>query len=374
MTGTSLDAIDTAAVRITGRGLTARATFMGQASADFGSLADRLRRAQRQEPLTAGSFAALSRDLAIAHLPPLRELAHRHGHPDLVVVHGQTLFHHPPLSLQLINPSVIAHDLNCTVVSNLRAADLAAGGQGAPITPLADWMLFRARRTWRAIVNLGGFSNATIIPPEPSGETPRSRRESWATLVRGADLCLCNQLLDHLARTRSGVPFDHDGALARSGVVALGPSGALRALLDSQRLAGRSLGTSDEILERASETVSTLSPPDALATATEAIAVTIAIALKDHLAFKAPAERVRVIVAGGGARNRTLVGALARAVGAPVDPSVTLGIPDDARESVAMALLGALGLDGVAVTVPSITGRTKMSIGDGELVCARPRS
>ncbi|MDA0215221.1 MAG: hypothetical protein O2875_07640, partial [Planctomycetota bacterium] len=75
MTGTSIDGIDIAAVRISGRGLKARATLLGQTSAQLGELTARLRAAQRQEPLTAGAFTALARDLAIAHLPPLRELA-----------------------------------------------------------------------------------------------------------------------------------------------------------------------------------------------------------------------------------------------------------------------------------------------------------
>ncbi|MSR68832.1 MAG: hypothetical protein EXS17_00575 [Phycisphaerales bacterium] len=371
MTGTSIDAIDTAAVRISGRGLAARATLVGQATAALGDLTPRLRSAHRQDALTAGAFAALARDLALAHLAPLRELARVHGTPHLVVLHGQTLFHQPPLSLQLINASVVAHDLGCAVVSNLRAVDLAAGGQGAPITPLADWMLFRSKRTWRVIVNLGGFSNATVLPPQPVATSPQDSRAAWLAAVRGFDLCLCNQLLDHLARTRGAMPFDRDGNLARSGRSVPGPLQALHEILDAQRRAGRSLGTADEILALAAATLASLSPADALATAVEAIATTIAAAIHQHLAAKEPRAQAQVLVAGGGAKNLALVAALARCAALPVITTDQHDCPSDARESVAMALLGAVAHDGASITLAGVTGRTQLRVIDGEFLLAR---
>ncbi len=375
MTGTSIDAIDVAAVHVVGRGLAARATLVGHASASFDELSARLRSAHRQDPLTAGAFAALARDLALAHLPPLRELARLHGTPDLIALHGQTLFHQPPLSLQLINASVVAQDLGCAVVSNLRAADLAAGGQGAPITPLADWMLFRSMRAWRIVVNLGGFSNATVVPPQPLPSparttSPSDVRTAWIALVRGCDLCLCNQLLDHLARTRASIPFDLDGARAISGRIHRAPLDALHTLLDSQRRSGRSLGTADEILSCAAATVADLSPADALATATDAIAKTISYAICEHLADKEPTARVKVLVAGGGAKNHALLASLRRHTALPVHTTDLYGVPCDVRESVEMALLGCLALDGGSITLAAVTGRTTPRLIDGEFVHA----
>ncbi len=368
MTGTSIDAIDTAAVCITGRGLSARATLRGVASASFGELAARLRSAHRQDPMTAREFALLSRDLALAHIAPLQELARLHGPPDLVALHGQTLFHQPPLSLQLINAPVVAHALNCAVVHNLRAADLAAGGQGAPITPLADWMLFRSTRAWRVIVNLGGFSNATVLPSKPRASSPRESRAAWIASVRGFDLCLCNQLLDHLARTRAGMPFDCDGALALTGRPQSAPLHTLSTLLDAQRRCGRSLGTADEMLAQAAESLASLSPADALATAVEAIARTIAAAIHEQLAANDPATKAEVLVAGGGAKNKALVVALSRSAGLPVLPTDAAGCPSDARECVAMALLGALAVDGESITLAQVTMRGAMRVVDGEFV------
>lgn len=380
MTGTSIDGIDIAAVQVSGRGLRARAELVGQASAPMGELTTRLRAAQRQEPLTAGAFTALARDLALGHLPPLRELARLHGAPWLVVLHGQTLFHQPPLSLQLIDASVVAQDLGCPVVSNLRAADLAAGGQGAPITPLSDWMMFRAKKSWRAIVNLGGFSNATILPPAPtiaaehaaSHSNTRSQIDElqslWIDGVRGFDLCLCNQLLDHISRTMLGTPFDSDGRLTHAGHPIESSLGPVHELLEQQRLAKRSLGTNDEIVSRATGHLAGLSPQDALASAAEAIARTIARAISQALPDTCIANRMKVLVAGGGVRNAGLMAALRRTINATVQTTDEYGVPGDARETMAMALLGVLATDGVPITLPAVTGRQAIRATDGSFL------
>lgn len=366
MTGTSIDGIDTAAVSVRGRGLRARVTLCGQAHAPLGALTERLRSAQRQFPLTAGEFVALARDLAIAHIAPLRQLAETHGAPDLIALHGQTLFHQPPDSLQLIDASVVAHAFGCSVISNLRAVDLAAGGQGAPITPLSDWMSFRAKKSWRVVINLGGFCNATVIPPEPI------ERSDWIGSVRGFDLCLCNQLLDHLARTRANAPFDADGRIAAAGKVHAAPLTALRAHLDQQRRAGRSLGTADEILAAGSSALADLNPSDALATATRGICETIAAGILEPCPAFASGASVKVLVAGGGAKNPCLMHELSRAFGKRVHTTDSVGIPAEARETIAMAVLGTLAADGVSITLPAVTHRGATQVLDGCLLRANP--
>lgn len=375
MTGTSIDGIDTAAIQVVGRGLRARPTLMGQSSAPLGELTVRLRAAQRQEPLTAGEFAALARDLAIAHLKPLRELARLHGTPDLIALHGQTIFHQPPLSLQLIDASIVAQDLGCAVVSTLRAADLAAGGQGAPITPLSDWMMFRAKKTWRAVVNLGGFSNATILPPAPQAASTRKSTHAdacaaWIAGVRGFDLCLCNQLLDHISRTLAGIPFDLDGRLAIAGRVITSGAEPLQNLLDQQRRAGRSLGTADEIVAQAAAYLAGMSPEDALASASEAIARTIAQAIHEAIPTSHNTRHMKVLVAGGGVRNAGLMAALRRAVQGSVRLTDECGVPTDARETMAMALLGLVASDGIPITLPAVTGRQAIRVIDGSFLHA----
>ena len=168
MTGTSLDALDAALVSVAGHGLEMKATFLRGRTFPLGPLARRLRALAEQEPRRAGEIAVLARDFALFHLDALRRLCcekpRGFRRPDLVCIHGQTVFHAPPVSWQLLNPAPIAYGLKTPVVYDLRAADLACGGQGAPLTPLADWVLYGSVAEPRVIVTLGGFCNLTRLP------------------------------------------------------------------------------------------------------------------------------------------------------------------------------------------------------------------
>lgn len=374
MTGTSIDGIDLALVEIRGAGLAMRAAFVRGRSAELGSLAPRLRAAAEQRPLAAQEFARLSLEFGELHA---RELASLAGHDriDLAAVHGQTVSHAPPASWQLVNPFPIAAALRCPVLHDLRQADLAAGGQGAPITPLADWILFRAERA-RVIVNLGGFANATSLPSspdaaaasrDPHAPTPTSTHAALA-LVRGADLCACNHLLDRAARAALGKPFDRDGAVAARGTPDAARAADLESRLDRQRRAGRSLGTGDEIVSWADETCAALAPEHALATTVAGVAAVVGRGIREL----AP-DAEEVLVAGGGARNRTLLLEIARRISRPIAATDSAGIPAEYREAAEMAILGALAADGVPITLPQVTGRRPGQIADG-LLCRPPPS
>jgi len=366
MTGTSIDAVDAAAVHVVGRGLRARAVLLGTATASLGALSGRLRAAQRQEPTTAADFANLARELALAHLPALRELEAKHGSPTLIVVHGQTLFHAPPTSLQWINPTPLLTELGCDVLFDLRARDLALGGQGAPITPLADWMLFRSPRCARMIVNLGGFVNATRLPPAPPG-SGSARETAWIEGVRGFDVCLCNQLLDHLARTRIGEAFDRNGERASRGTTSVAVQRELEAVLTAQARSGRSLGTADEVVAKAALILRELPSEDALATAASAIGTALGRTINGDSPPRVQ-ERTEVFAAGGGVHHKPLMEAIERAIGRPIRTTQMLGIGPEARESTAMAVLGALAMDGVPITLPAVTGRRHGPGQDGILL------
>jgi 1,6-anhydro-N-acetylmuramate kinase len=338
MTGTSIDGLDVALVKIIGQGLGMRVELVSETTrpfgADTGDLAQRLRALADQQPMTARDIAQLARDFALLHLDALKELAHG-KHIDLVCVHGQTVFHAPPLSWQLINPAPIAHGLGVPVVSDLRAADLACGGEGAPITPIADLVLFGHVRERRTVVNLGGFCNLTRLDP---GREPNR--------VSGGDVCACNQVLDAVARARLRASYDRDGRAALAGTADDAATEELVKLLRAQAKAGRSLGTGDELtdwIERHAE----LPPADAARSACAAIATVIVEAAK-------PAERL--IVAGGGVRNRALMQEIMGRAGVPVDTSDVHGVPASLREAVAFAVLGALSADRVAITLPRVTG------------------
>ena len=331
MTGTSLDGLDTVLAEIAGRGLRMRVTIRDRRSARLGRLAAPLRALAEQQPCTAGAIARLARDFSLLHA---RVLARFGVTPDLVVVHGQTVFHAPPVSWQLLTPAVIAERLGCAVISDLRAADLAAGGEGAPITPLADLILYGHARERRTVINLGGFCNLTRLPAgrEPVG-------------IRGGDVCACNQVLDAVARTALQRPYDPEGRHAQRGTSDRAAERDLVRRLERQRRAGRSLGTGDELASWLAR--HPLPPNDLARTACAAIATVIATAA-------APADRL--VLAGGGTRNRTLVIELKARSTAPVTLSDELGIPAGDREALGMAVLGALSQDGVPITLTAVTG------------------
>ncbi len=353
MTGTSLDAIDVAVATIEGTGLGMRARLRRHRATDLGPLRDDLREAACGQPMTAQRFAGLAETLGRRYEAAIAAAAETMEPIALIAVHGQTVFHRPPFSWQLIDPTRIAQRFGCPVVSDLRQADLAAGGEGAPITPLADWVLFRAEGETpraRAIVNLGGFCNVTVLKKESDEATKRRSDEGERPAgVRGFDVCACNQVLDAVARAVLGARFDEDGQAARRGRAVAGAVDPLHRLLRDQRFGARSLGTGDEALGWVQTHRGAVAPADLAASAVAAVARCIGDSLDD-------AAVDEVYVAGGGARNPALVEALAGHSRAPVARSEELGVAVEARESLAMAVLGALSADGVAITLPSVTG------------------
>jgi 1,6-anhydro-N-acetylmuramate kinase len=354
MTGTSIDGLDAALVRIEGRGWAMRASLLRLRTHPLTSLAPALRAAADQEPMTAGELARLALDFGSLHADAVEALLRLplppgegpgEGAPgiDLIAMHGQTIFHQPPVSWQLINPAPVAARFGCPVVYDLRHADLAAGGQGAPITPLADWILFRHPERRRAIVNLGGFCNVTLLPRDSQDV------ESDLTEIRGFDVCACNQVLDAVAREALGVAFDDQGKHAQRGRALPSIVESLSSVLAAQRRSERSLGTGDEVVSWVKDHAGRESGDDLAASAAAAIAKCIAAAL-------APAKPEKIILAGGGARNLALVARLRELAVAPVSLSDEQGVPIEAREAMAMAVLGALCADGMPITLPQVTG------------------
>lgn len=344
MTGTSIDGLDAALVSIEGEGLNMRPSVKRCLSRPLGGLAGPLRCIARGAHVSAREITTIARDLALLHLETLRTLVNG-NRPDLIAVHGQTVFHAPPLSWQLINPVPIAIGLGAPVVTDLRAADLASGGQGAPITPIADLVLFRSHSEALSIVNLGGFCNLTLLP-RITEDSPEGI-ETLTGRIIGCDVCACNQILDAMSRELFNTPFDVDGGHATAGRLQVEPFKALTALLETQSNGGRSLGTGDELAAWVSPYRNRYPPEDILRTACSAIASTI---------VSASGQADRIILAGGGVKNQTLVKEISSRSSVPVELSDTMGVPATYREAVAMAILGALCQDRVPITLPQITG------------------
>lgn len=346
MTGTSLDGLDVALVEVSGHGLELRARYVAGHSLELGEVGEGLAILAEGGAMTASQITRLQLDFAKVHVRALRELLdlRKSEKPDLIAIHGQTLYHAPPLSWQMLQPAPIVAALGVPVVYDLRAADLAAGGQGAPITPLADALLFSAREVTRVIVNLGGFCNITILPPKRSG--------MQLDRISGCDVCSCNLWLNGWYRMFYRGAYDRDGREASMGKVQSGLEKNMLERLQAQRWMKHSLGNDDHaMLEYKSLLVERVEPADVLASAVSALARCIAAGVKESVpgAFE-------IHVAGGGAHHRPLLEALGRHTGGEIRQLDDLGCPGTYREAVAMAVLGALCADRVPITLPQITG------------------
>ena len=366
MTGTSLDGLDVALVTTRGHGLDLEIDAVEPASESFGPEVDPLRAFASGTPLSAAEIADLAISMARRHAD-LIQRTWPSIRPDLIALHGQTVTHQPPRSWQLVHPWTVAAAFECPVVFDLRGADLAAGGRGAPITPVADAVLYRRLRqedTTTLVVNLGGFANATVL----EGTDPGS--------ARGFDCCPCNHLLDAASRELVGIDFDDGGRIASTGHPDRAAAATLHDAIARLAEEGRSGGDGDEhratAVAVAREVSDRGTPADGLATICVSIADAVTRAI-DHALEGLPGSTrpVRsVVLAGGGVRNLALVEAIREAFGRRhPDASIIAGpverVEPQAREAAAMAVLGLLAADGVRITTADATGRPGPSRPDG---------
>ncbi len=352
MTGTSLDGLDAALVEVRGTGLAMSARLERVVSLPMSlELQKSLRGLASGEPAPPLTYLKAARALGEWHAEAVGKLIQGlvvASGLSLVAAHGQTIWHAPAehLSWQLFDPWPVVRRWGVPVVYDLRQADLVAGGQGAPITPLADWVLFRDSARPRVVVNLGGICNVTWLP---AGSGPQE--------VRGEDIGPCNLMLDGLVRLMlPPLAFDEDGKLAGRG----GASSLVYRLVKEapffQRPRPRSTGREDFTAGWVEElrAAAGLGVHDLLASACAAVGHLI----DDYVAASGLAEG-DVVLAGGGVKNKALFLQIRDRLherGWEVLLSDALGVPAAAREAMEFAVLGALAQDGVAITLPGVTG------------------
>ncbi|MCC6349666.1 MAG: anhydro-N-acetylmuramic acid kinase [Candidatus Eisenbacteria bacterium] len=362
MTGTSADAVDAALVRFRGAGLAATGELVAYREQPF---EDPLRREVLEvagcEELPLERFMRLDAELGEAYARAvhalLRQAQIRAAEVAAVGSHGQTIRHLPraanggrALTLQVGSAAVLAERTGILVVSDFRTRDTAAGGEGAPLVPVADWWRFRSERESRVLLNLGGMANVTHLP-----------RGAGLDQVVAFDTGPGNAVLDGLMRVSTGglAHRDDGGQLAAHGRV---NHGLLEELLadpffqtEPPRSTGRErFGDAYAIrLQEIGEQLG-LSLEDLLATAAELTAITVADAIGR---FLSPRGVEAVYVSGGGVRNATLMVALRRRLeGVTVRKLDDLGVAADAKEALAFALLAHLTLSGEAGNVRGATG------------------
>jgi 1,6-anhydro-N-acetylmuramate kinase len=362
MTGTSVDGIDAAVIEARGFGTTLSARIVDHVHAPLDDLRPALTAFARGEAMTAAQITRLSRRFGELHAELLNRCRDERSLA-LVAAHGQTVTHAPPDSLQLLDPWPIVREAACPVVHDLRGADLAGGGAGAPITPRADAVLFRDHRMTAgtlAIVNLGGFVNVTLLPEPPDDD------DGIFEGVEGFDCCPCNHLLDAAAEALLGTPFDVDGEVAMAGTPDAEAASRLRDSISGLFQAGRSGGDGDEMREHAIEIArSAASPADGLATLHRAVASAVIDCVQTRCDERGIQRPVEFVLAGGGVLNRRLVEEIGSRATVRVRSSDALGVPAQAREAAAMAILGLLAFDGLPITDPASTGRRTPAIPAG---------
>ncbi|MCX5015472.1 anhydro-N-acetylmuramic acid kinase [Streptomyces sp. NBC_00555] len=350
MSGTSCDAVDAAAARITRDGSELRLTPLGMVSEPYDDeLRQALAAALPPGRTTLGDVCRLDTRIgqAFARLAARADRELCAGRAELIASHGQTVFHWADGglvhgTLQLGEPAWIAEATGLPVVSGFRTRDIAAGGQGAPLVGLIDRMLLRGHPGVPAALNVGGIANATVLTPDG---TP-------AAFDSGPG----NALLDAAARhlTAGRLDRDTDGRLAARGAVHRPLLDRLLAepyyVLPAPKTTGRELFHSG-YLRTALDAVGPLSTPDVLATLTRLTARTVADALR-------PFGVTEVLASGGGTCNPVLMAALRQELGAAVRlrTSDAMGLPSAAKEAYAFAVLGYLTLHGLPGTVPQCTG------------------
>lgn len=340
MSGTSADGVDAALLRTDGVRIEA---FGPHATTPMPPALRRDILALMADPARAehGDLRQIEADITDFHRTAVTDLLAQAGlaaaQIDVVGFHGQTVLHRPDrrLTRQLGDGALLAQQLGIAVVNRFRHADVAAGGQGAPLVPLFHAALAHDLERPLAVLNLGGIGNVTWLGHDA---------------ILAFDTGPANALIDDWMRQHCGLEFDADGAIAARGVVR---EAALATLLDNAYFARRPPKSLDRH-DFSATYLSNLSADDGAATLTAFTALCVAQA-QAHM----PEAPGRWLVAGGGRHNATLMRALLACLAVPVEPVETQGWNGDALEAQAFAFLAVRALHGLPLSLPSTTGVPK---------------
>lgn len=358
MSGNSCDGVDAAMVRIKGTGRNLVMKLIRHKTVPYSAA---LKKRLLDENMSVHDACALDFELgerfAEAAQEIIDESAEEAPEVDFVASHGHTAAHLPPRSsdrigtMQIGQSAIIAERTGLPVVSDFRPRDMAAGGQGAPLIPYADWLLFSKLKHPVACLNIGGIANFTSVTPEFRN-------------VSAFDTGPGNMAIDGAMRilTRGKEEMDTDGAMAAKGMVIDEFLDYLLGHPFFEKVPPKSTGREefgvnaylrDALANRADH-----STEDLIATITEAVARSIISAYDRFIRPETPAEHV--IIGGGGAHNKTLFQRLEKGLeGCKVFTSDQYGIPTDAREAIAFAILGNECIMGTPSNVPHATGAEK---------------
>jgi anhydro-N-acetylmuramic acid kinase len=365
MSGTSADGIDVAIVRIAPVKRWPKLTLLVHESFRYpAALRAAVLAAMNAKSTSTAELARLNWRLGIAYAEAVKATVARHKvQIDLVGCHGQTLYHQAQsgsyagksfaCTWQAGEAALIAAELGAPVVSNFRPADMAAGGQGAPLVSLLDRVLFANRNRGRVLQNIGGIANLTAIPADAGVDA-----------VMAFDTGPGNMVMDALAQKLFRKSYDRNGANAAKGRVL---DSVVEWMMRNRYFAlkpPKSAGREEFGREYAAKFLAACrkvsrKPEDAMATATALTAESIARSFERFVLSKMQGKPVDYIVSGGGARNRTLMLMLKtrlEPLGCTLMTVDEFGLPAAAKEAAAFALMAWMTWHHLPGNMPSATG------------------
>ncbi len=368
MSGTSADGIDVAVTRIFPAGHNPRLKLLVHEAFSFTpGLRKSILQAMDAQAASVADLSRLGTRLGIAYADAIETTLAKHSlKAALAGCHGQTIYHQgaPKTFLgkklattwQLFDPSPVAERLRIPVVSDFRPADIAAGGQGAPLVPLFDFEFFRRERQHRVLLNVGGIANMTLL-----------RAGVPADHVFAFDTGPGNMVIDALMQQLYGKPYDRNGTVAARGT-------PLKPVIEAVMLApffraappksaGREqFGAAFTQWMLAECRKLSNRDADAIATATQLSAAAILLAIAGFARQVMPRGPIHLVVSGGGARNATLMRWIAEftsPLGCVLRTTDELGMPGQAKEAAAFALLAWNTWHGLPGNMPSATGASR---------------
>lgn len=365
MSGTSADGIDVALCEVEGAPPRLKARVLHGTTVPYGhAMRQRILAMCQLSTSNVRELCVLNFDLAEEFASAVLALLAAHGvapqEVDLIASHGQTVWHEVQgqrvhSTLQMGEAAVLAERTGITTISNFRARDVAAGGQGAPLTAYVDWLLLRHEHHWRAIQNIGGMANVSFLPPLTY---PDAQLLAFDT---GAGNALIDIAVYRL--TNGELRYDPDGSIARQGVV---DEAWLEDLMQHPyyqrqppKTTGREIFGTQAALELVQEGQRRgLSMTQIIATLTALTAWSIADAYRRF----APEPPKEVILGGGGKNNQTLVAMLRSFIDAEIITHEDIGIDSKYKEALVFAVLAHETWHGRASTLASQTGARHASV------------
>lgn len=368
MSGTSLDGIDAALVEIDNFGKKTKIKLIEFITTSIPlDVKDEIKRACSEEQSSVDLICSLNFKLGYLFAEATKNVCNKAGitleNLDFIASHGQTIYHLPksrdsfiPSTLQIGEPAIIAYETGVKVVSNFRVMDMASGGEGAPLVPYSEYIIYGSDEENIALQNIGGIGNVTVIP-----------KGGDINSIFAFDTGPGNMIIDEVCQRLFKLNYDEDGKIAANGEIQNDILDDLMSHSYINAFPPKTTGREEfgqQFVDKLLKKYNNKKPEDILSTVTMFTAKSIAVNYKNFIMNKVNLNKV--IIGGGGAHNKTLLSYLKNEL-----PNVSIvtqddiGLSSDAKEAIAFVILGNETLNNNFSNVPSATGaKEKVILGN----------